>query len=646
MRYLNRQRLGIEAFLAARSTVFSRQNELDVPEFMLRLRLQPFSVREQILRDVRSALRELTNGKYDTDSLIPQEVADIVNASFGADSIGRIRPFFEWLQALWRDNDQARSLWKSHLHNAASSMNAAAGDCLLAISSGYSNQRALLQLREDGVLELSLHERRWGRLCLHFPNVSDLSENSVPVLGFMYIIESEAQSDGRYRFDMLFDTEFSLKTDSVVRALRSGSWHQLSFTCDAPTAELAAVDYARAADIRGASRLESVRYCSEVLCEKAALSGESLLSAAERTALPAARLISASKTLSDKGKKSDIRSENILLELAENRYAFERLCGQFTADGSEEVVKLLKKIEGFIEMEDADGALRQFRRLPKLMDSLCSYGELMPLLLKLHDIMSYAGDCDEDSSTREAVFRKAAEAFSHALEPQLSAMGFQGTYPHYRRIKHGKAQYISAVVADEAEALDGSCLNYAFTLCAAQAKMKASQRKSKKIRGIDFDLSFSTDFFNERPEYSHSGLTDCAAEPGSVPVTVDILSGETAVYDEGRIEKMLKCANRAFKGFSLKRKERKLRRSHTDKKERKKIFRHAFLDAFTRFAPSSAIMCIVVAGLYLWGKTQSEFVASIGIRTAVFPIAFAGIITALLRALFYCLRRRKKLWVY
>lgn len=645
MKYLNRQRLGIEAFLAARSGVFSRHNELTPDELINRLRVQPFSVRNQVVQDVRSAITELTSGKYDTGSLIPPHIEALCDDYCSPERVGKLRPFFAWLQSLWRDNDQARSEWISQLKTVARNLNTVSGDCLMAVSTGYNNQRALMERLEDGSIVMSLHERRWGRLSISFPHCENVDEQCLPVLGFMYIIEGEVLSDDRYRFEILFDTEFGIKNDAV-RALRPNSWKQVSFTCAAPRVELEPIDYARAAEVRGASKLETVRYSSEVLCEKVSLAGEAMLSAAERRALPFARLISASKTLADKGKRGDMKSEDTLLELAENRYVFEQITELFEKEKAQPLCALMNKITECMDNEDEEKALNNLRKLSLLTDELCSRGGLMPLLEKLETMMIKAGKCEEAPNNREAVFRKATEAFSKVLEPKLNKLGFSGEYPNYRRIKRGKAEYISAIIDREPDALDGGNLSYGFVLCASQVKTKRAERKAGNLRGIAFENTCAADFFNERPEYSNSGIVDCMDEPGYIQVSVDILTGETLNIDEAAIDKMLKCIKRAFAGRNLKVKERRKRKERVNKYVRRKMVFSAYLSAFERFMPTSNIMCAVVAALYLWGRTQFDIIANIGVRTAVFPIALAGIVTALLRALFYCLRRKKKLWMY
>ncbi len=642
MKYLNRQRLGIEAFLASRSSVFSRHNELDPDEFIARLRVQPYTVRSRVADDVRSAITELKSGRYDVGSLVPPHIEALTEDQCSAERVGKMRPFFVWLRSLWRDNDQARTEWISSLKTVARNLSAASGECLMAVSMGYNNQRALLQQKGDGSLELSLHERRWGRLSLEFPNCSLSDEQSVPALGFVYMIEGEVIENDRYRFEILFDTEFFPAGESI-RALKTNSWQQVEFTSDAPKAKIHQVNYAMSAEIRGASRLETVRYSSEVLCEKLSLAGEAMLSAGERTALSTARLISATKTLADKGREGDARSEDILLELAENRYALEQMAELFRNEKAEPLGRLLEKAIEYMDAEDDERVLAVLKKLPALMDSLCAEGELMPLLLRLDSMMKRAGECEESEKTRERAFRKAADAFRRAAQPHIEKMGFTGEYPHYRRIRHGKAEYISAIVEHEPEALDGGELKFAFMLCASQVKMKKRERKEKILRGISFEETRGTDFFNERPEYSKSGIADCAADPPFVSISVSIIDGETSKPSEETIEKMLKCIKRAMNGFSLKKSER---RKRIDKKTRRKLALSAFLSAFARKMPSSNIMCAVVAVLYLWGRTQFDVIANIGVRTAVFPIALAGVATALVRALCYCLRRRNKLWTY
>lgn len=645
MKYLNRQRLGVEAFLAARSGVFSRNNELTPDELITRLRVQPYSVRNKVAQDVKSAIVELTSGKYDVGSIIPPHIIALCEDSCNPERVGKMRPFFAWLQSLWKDNDLARTEWISRLKAVANDMNDASGECLMAVGTSYNNQRALMEQLDDGCIELSFHERSWGRLSLIFKDCDGFDEQDVPVLGFIYMIEGEPVGDGRFRFEILFDTEFLPKSDAV-RALRPDSWRQVSFTCSAPQVELVPINYALAAHLRGASRLETVRYSSIALCEKLSFAGSAMLSAAERRMLPVAKLISASKVLAEKDMEIDIRSDSTLTELAENHYVLTQLSDFFESRNALPLSRLLEKITECSDCDDIDGAFKGFKKVPEMMDELCACGELMPFLERFHGEMLNVGECEEVSHSREAVFRSAACCFGEALEERLNKLGFSGEYPHYRRMRRGKAEYVTAIIVRESEMLPDGNLAYGFALCAAQVKTKRAERKKGIIRGIPFEKSCAADFLNERPEYSNSGIVDCLSQSDCAYVDVDIIEAKATLSDESSVDKMVKCVKRAMNGRSLKRAERKARRSRVDKAMSGKEALRSYFFAFARFMPTSNIMCVVMMILYLWGREQLDVIAALNVRVALIPIALAGVVTALLRALLYCLHRRKKLWMY
>ncbi len=645
MKYLNRQRLGVEAFLAARSGVFSRYNELTPEETIRRLRVQPYSVRNHVAQDVKNAIAELTSGKYDVGSVIPPQIKALSEESFAPERVGKLYPFFSWLQSLWKDNDLARSEWISQLKAVAGDMNDVSGECLLAVGTGYNNQRALMERLEDGSVELSFHERSWGRLSLVFNDCDGPDEQSIPVIGFVYMLEGEPVADGRFRFEILFDTEFIQKSNEV-RALRPDSWRQVAFTCAAPQVKLTPINYALAAHLRGASRLEAVRYGSKALCEKASFVGTAMLSAAERRILPLAKLISASKALAESGMEIDIKNDAILTELSENRYVLTQLCDFFESQNVLPLSRLMEKAIVCSDCDDTEGAFNCFRQIPEIIDELCARGELMPLLENLQNKLLSAGECEEAADSRESVFRIAADCFGEELAKRLERQGFSGEYPHYRRMRRGKAEYVTAIIAQEPEMLPDGNLRCGFALCAAQTKTKRAERKSGIIREIAFEKSCAADFLNERPEYSNAGIVDCISESDCIYIDINTIDCTAVVVDEAVVDKAVKCVKRALNGRPLKRAERKARKNRTDKALRRKEAFGSFLSAFTRFMPTSSIMCVVMMILYMWGRTQIDMIANLNVRIAVIPIALAGVVTAVLRALLYCLRRKKKLWMY
>ena len=640
MKYLDRKKLGMELFLALRSSAFSRRNELTPDEFVQRLSAQPLHMRVKVVNDVRNALAQLKSKKYDVADSIPQEVLELGLNDVNAERVSGLKPFFAWLISLWRDNDHARSQWMSQLKTVAGSFDTNAGDSLYAVATG-NTQRVLIRMAEENTIEMSLHERSWGRLTFTFPNCEIKSKGTFPMLGFIYIMESEGAGEGRYSFEVLLDTEFAAVADNA-RGMRGENWSTLIFESDAPTASLKALDYMKTMRLRGSSMLKAIRNGSSVLCDKKAIAGENMLTREESAVFPVAWLISNSKRLADLKKNVDSKTECSLFELFENRYRFRQIIKLFEETGEKYAVGQLKKIEQGIEDEDDTAVLKAAAEFSEALDSGAQQGTNMPLLKRIFDELSAASALVEESGeNREELVAAAAAEFAKVLEPELKKNGFVGEYPNYRRTRRGKGEIFTAAITENWEIINNSRLTYKFSACAAKTARSREERMKDTLRGVPFALVYATDLEEELPHISSTGRLDCVCDDGGIPVSVDMCTGECTGIDAEKVKEMVDTACSAMKGKSLKRAQRKRRKADKQAKTP-----HPFIRAFMRFLPGSTVMCIVALATYLLLCRYSEAVAAVPVRFACIPIALAGVITALIASLIRCVVHRNKLWRY
>lgn len=640
MKYLDRKKLGIELFLAMRSSAFSRRNELTPDEFIERLSIQPLFMRTKVVEQVRDAIAQLKSSKYDVADCLPQEITEMNTNDINAEKVSRIKPFFSWLISLWRDNDHARSQWMSQLKTVTASLPTNAGDSLYSVATG-NTQRVLIRKADENTIEMSLNERSWGRLALVFPNCTVKNDGSFPMLGYIYIMEAESAGEGRYSFEVLLDTEFSESTDSA-RSLRSSNWQTLTFESDAPTAVLDSMDYVKILRLRGNSMLKTVRTASTVLCDKKAVAGENMLTRAETAIFPVAWLLSNSKRLADMKDEVDSKTKCALFELFENRYRFRQIIRLFEETGEKYAVKELEKIEKGVEEEDDGAVLKAAQAFSAAIDEGARQGVNMPLVKKLYDELAEASaQVEEKGGNRENLICAVSESFKKAIEPELEKNGFVGTYPNYRRTRRGRGEILTVVVEDGCEIVNNSTLTYKLSACAAKVKRTREERQKELVRGIDFASVYATDLEEELPHLSKTGRLDCIFEGGGIPVTVDMCTRECEEVDSEAVRTLVDAVCRAMNEKGLKRAQKKRRKA--DKKAKTP---HPFIRAFVRFLPASTIMCVAALAAYLLLCRYNEAVAAVPVRYACIPIALAGVITAVIASFVRCIVHKNKLWRY
>lgn len=660
MKYIDRKSLGVELFLASRSVIFTRNNELSADELMERLRFEPLHTRARVVNDVRNALLVLKSDKYDVADILPEEVAALSNREVNIEHVGGMKPFFTWLNTLWRDNDHARSNWLNSLKSAAGAIGGAAGDCILALGTGH-NQRMLVRMLENGDVEMSLHERTWGRLKLTFPNAKITKKPEMPLLGFLYLLEAQEQN-GECSFAITFDTEFAASAGET-RPLEKTGWSELEFTCGTPRVSLEPTDYVRSLRLRGVSRFSAVRLAAAVLCEKSEIAGEGLLTMSERAILPLARFLTETKIISDGGKKGNFRAETRLADLLDNRYAVERIVSMLDDGSIKSVSKTLSGVLDALEEENIEAALDRAVDFSDILDEKVRAGEAGKLIERLYDAFEKASAEDGSDDGREASFRAACAAFDEAVRGELEKMGFTGIFPEYRRVKGRKidlltvqrtgdadfsipffAQSDSSVISeqsgeDAAASTDGR-IGYRFFVCQAKVRRSGREKKAGTFRGLPEENIGASDLCEEYPQVSRHGSLACVTPGGGVIVCVSILDNTCRVDGTG-LKALTDTVRQTLKNRSLSRSMRKNR-----KKQNRGRKKHSpMLNAFIRFLPASNIMCAVTGAAYA-AAYYMGYAENIPLRTAAIPIALSGIVTAFVASLLYCIIRKNKVWEY
>lgn len=666
MKYRNRKSLAIELYLASQSALFSRHNELSPDELISRLRIQSYSVRSQVAAQIRESVTELINKKNDVADLIPQRVAELSTDLCNANRIHRMRPFFKWLGEIQRENDFARTNWMRQLRSVSASMGSTISEFFGTFCTG-NNQRVYLEER-DGVVVMSLGERSWGKLEVMFPDCK-VQDGTLPIIAFVFLMEIDNGSEeGRYSFELLLDTDFG-SDEYPARALRANGWHTVKFESACPIFRLRPCNYAQEMRLTGPSRGERVFECSNVLLEKAQTVSESALTAEERQVLPIATFFYCSGKLQTEPKKGNPIVERALVSLFENRYTMQRVADFFKEENIPSISSAIDKVLEYSENDMIREALQASIRFFEIINEETSAGNTRKLLYRLENMIFKAFEagqqgagalCDigEDMSKSagtialpEDALRSQYQARQFAvahlatlLDERLHEMKYEGTFPDYRRIRHGYAQYITVCETGNPHFYPNADMEFSFSLCLGKTRISRKEKKSGEIRGVPYEHTSAGDSKHETCRHSRFGVMDFLPQTKEATVKVNVLTGEVSVPHPEAFDALLRLAKKFMRGANLTRAQRKERKKY--QKDTDAPVRRPFWDKFIKIAPKCNLLCPVLLVVYFILRSLSDTVAALDLRIVALIVALSGIITAAAAAGIYCLRRYKKLWKY
>ncbi|MDR1002847.1 MAG: hypothetical protein LBL82_06235 [Oscillospiraceae bacterium] len=636
MKFLNRRLLGIEVFLAAQSPVFSRQNDLTSEQLTERLDSQFYSVKLQLARDISDVVTELQSDKYDVSDLIPEKVKALADMDFSVNA-ETYKPFFDWMIGVWRDNDFSRSSWLSEIQHTARYMPKNAEDFLVTFATKNIG-RVILDVK-DGVLYMSVNERKWGKCSFSFPDFSAEENTTFPALGFVTMMEAERLEDGRYQFEILIDTEFSSLAEPD-RLLRPDKWKTVRITSGEPEFFLTPVNYMKQLRLKGLSTLEIVLRSSDILVEKLSILGESNLSAAEKNALNMAFLLSGtSQMLEAAGKKGGVVDAEYLSKLFDNRYAFGSVIRIFRDEDAQPEVKLLEEALEKCECEQYADALKKTMEFAKSFAEGVKSGRLWKLVSKLEQIFSdIVEQAQPSEALKDALFYSAVNELSAHTDKVAGQFGFEGTFPHYSRIRGNKAEYIFFLHLNLEAKSDLGKLPFCFTAEAAQLKLTREQRSSRTVFGLPLSEVSAADVANLNSSAAKSGnLSFALGEAARITVFAQMTDMTTEFSDEEKILSAVKSADSSMKGKALSYAQRSLRK-------KMKLHSRSFIPTLLHVFPRSIFVCLASFILYITGNTLGWRYFDLDMSAAIIPIMLSGAVAAVIYSALSCAVKSKKLW--
>lgn len=445
MKHINRFQIGIELFLSQISTITSPANDVSPEETIELLKEQSFSAQTEFCKKIQSGLRRLISDRYDVSSFIPARVKAVAESQF-TPTPERLLPIFKWVASLHRTNQQMRVQWLSDLKNVSDRIGADAGHFLESFSMMTSQRISLVRVEDRMVL--SVPDRLWGQAKLIFEDAACNMPDALPCFGYIFWVEADTTENG-YVFRLLIDSEFS-ETVYTERLLQNKNWVEFSIECSSAVLAANLCDYTLRVRNSGRGAFETSMICCRELLHKASILGVYALNPAERELLGVAQI------LLHTGVLQQLDTKNLLPplpadDLFENRYSFERAAAYFQQSCGIQGDRLHQLLMQILDAYE-EGLQKKFAKyLAQFSDyweQLVKTGRIRVISHPLQRSFAKATAGFREGYSFERYLSDARAALSRTFSPLLEEHGFSGSFPHFRRIRRHKAEFLSFVLRD------------------------------------------------------------------------------------------------------------------------------------------------------------------------------------------------------
>lgn len=653
MNYVDRKKIGIELLFASMSAVTSRQNEITPMETVERLCDQPHRMRKKFASLINSGVRTLTKEpSIDVESYLNEDIKELAQYPVTADTMERLLPFFEWLMEIQRQNALEMDKSRYLLNDAASHMDRASGGFLQAYSNLLGQSPSFVQCGDSIVMHANDHI--WGRASLVFPDVKMKFSGTFPLIGHLFWIDAEYR-DGRYFFSFLMNVEFG-SADQHQRALQDRNWVRLSFESACPHMEFITTDYGRALAAAGKCGHSFIDEWSSGVLYKESVVGANSLSDKEKELLPIAHVFRLAYQIAEVAEAGELSGHEQLslpekvTDILANRYNFSRIETLFKSAGEEELYNKLSDAVTAWSCSDADETSRHMYEFSVLLYQKEKSDTLRPLYKKIIALMR---ECTAEFDGRSPLFGTYPEAkdkMRDLIEPEIKAMGFDGEYPHYRRRRGKKGEYISVLTGDVAEHPINGKMRYRFELSAAVKKLKKDANGTYLAAGMPFDETTAEDCRSVSVKNAKFAEMGGAYDGMEATINVDVfddvsIDNEFLVDNAAALTKFVKVASNSMNGKKSPRWYRKMRRKAFAKPKHQFTLGKAML----KFMPLGLYLTVLMTGAYLvcdelFGLTekipQLTGNAAIGISLAAGMLAVGVCSVCAVRS------KKKRIWRY
>jgi hypothetical protein len=348
---------------------------------------------------------------------------------------------------------------------------------------------------ETDDLVISLPDYAWGHAELVFPKPQGLSQLSPIHNGNLYLVEGVYSEEDGYSFSFLINRENS---DSYLdyRLLKASCWEDIGFTSKEPWARVQLKDYPAALEANGYSGYTLFSACCDQLVKKARILGSAFLGLKEKRLWNFAEFWRATGLIEDDYGTATY-DEDFLKSLISNRYGFDQVIS--TAEELLFIPKCTQFLRNAAEVAELGGERLAFAWIFKFY----KYVSRLIRENRLQCFGSRAAEAFKDASeevnavnceTGTFLQSAASAAVAEVLEPWLSIMGYTGSFPHYRRMKAVRGDFIT-VRQLPGETPDGIPCTF-YLLEGARTHVSLHSGDIPVVDGAAFDSVRADDYYS------------------------------------------------------------------------------------------------------------------------------------------------------
>lgn len=652
---IDRKKLGMAQFFSEMHPILSPANELDAEETVELLCMQTRRTRRKFADRINEAIARMMSDKtIDVSDYITDDIRELAKYPVSSDGLVRLTPFMQWLQELHRENSLAIDRSRYTLSDAASHMDRATADF---VRTRFENLmwHGVSFTREGDDIMMNLRERLWGKASVVFPGVRTAFEGTFPLMGSLFWMDGE-YADGAFRFTFLVDVEFG-DEEMNRRIMQNRNWVRLTFACDCPRMTPDCFDYGRCLTdfgFRGHAFIEG--WCGEVL-NKESMLGETSLSAEEKELLPLAKLLLMAYQMADYEEETlsersiDPTLSQKVLDVLNNRYGFGRFKELFAKSGQEELYALLEQaIEAWGESDDFDETNKLVWRFARALREREREDGMRVFYREVIGRMRECTASFEGVSRLYGSYVEAQKTMREHIEPLLRGAGFAGDYPHYRRRKGRRGEYLSIITGDVGSRTVNGVMAYDFSLAAAVKKLKKTGHGKKaaySAADVPFEESAAPECDGVYDRGTRYALLGGPIDGITARVHVDIFDGLSETEPEEDTPQLLvplvDVALRGMKGKAMPRWYRKLRRRTGA------LTAHSLTleEHIIRYLPLGVYLAVLLMGAYIvCGRfmTVTDYLPWLTGPAAVVLSLLVGALGAWLCAAVSMRRMKRRIW--
>lgn len=635
------------------SPTLSQSNMLDAEETVRELCEQPRRVRENFIKKINSGIKTLTKDKtVDVSDYIDDDIRELAKYPVSCDSMNRLLPFFSWLMEIQRQNALEMEKSRYMLNDAAANMDRSTGDFLRSYSDLMGQEVSFIQ--EDGKIIMNAHEQFWGKASIVFPNIETKFNGTFPIVGLVFWIEAE-HNNGKYKFSFLLNVEFG-NEENYKRLLQDRNWVKLTFECSRPYMELNTFDYGKALKDFGRCGHEFIQgWCNELL-NKEIMIGDYSLSDKEKELLPIAKVFRLSYQLADieSGLLSnkDARESRLsdkVLETLENRYRFNQFEELLKGAGQDDLYDFLNKAMEAWSCSDFFETSRNIWSFARLLREKEREDTIRPLYKKIIDLMC---SCTSEFSAKSRIYGTYAEAeekMRQTVEPNLLNLGFTGEYPHYRRRRGKKGEYITVRTADMSEHTMNGVMMYRFSISAAVKKLDTKDKASYLAGGLPFEETTAEDCRSISRKNVKFVELGGSIDGMTAVMCVDIFDGpfnNQKVADNAMLlNKFVSLAEKSMRRKKAPHWYKKMRRNSTVKIKSETTLSSIIM----KYMPIGLYLSVLLAAGYMLCDRYfavADYIPGLTSENAILLALVIGLLTALICSLFKFNSLKKRIWWY